>query len=177
MIQIGAASATIDSPIEHLMACHRRIEQRLDTLVRAADYLKADRAQALAAIEKSFLFLDSSGVLHTEDEEHSVFPRLRTKLGAGETAYLDSLEQEHQKAESILVRLRKLIGEAARRDPVPEPLIEEYRGCAADLRSLYLAHIRSEDETLTGMAKQLLSASEIAEISREMRNRRAARSK
>jgi hypothetical protein len=30
MIQIGASAATIDSPIEHLVACHRRIEQRAE---------------------------------------------------------------------------------------------------------------------------------------------------
>lgn len=40
MIQIGASAATVDSPIEHLMACHRRIEQRLDTLVNAACHLE-----------------------------------------------------------------------------------------------------------------------------------------
>jgi ribulose 1,5-bisphosphate synthetase/thiazole synthase len=36
MIQIGASAATIDTPIEHLIACHRRIEQRLETLINAA---------------------------------------------------------------------------------------------------------------------------------------------
>jgi len=35
MIQIGAPSATLDAPVEHLMACHRRIEQRLETLIAA----------------------------------------------------------------------------------------------------------------------------------------------
>lgn len=177
MIQIGAASATIDSPIDHLMACHRRIEQRLDTLLRAGDHLESDRSQALAAIEKSLQFLDSSGALHTEDEENSLFPRLRLKLVAGDVGYLDSLEQQHEHAESIIIRLKNIVVEAARLDSVPKPLIGEYRACADDLRSLYREHIRSEDEILTAMAKQSLSASEIVEISREMRNRRAAGSK
>jgi hypothetical protein len=60
MIQIGASAATIDSPIEHLVACHRRIEQRLDTLINAAGHVDDDRAGALAGIAKSLHFLDTS---------------------------------------------------------------------------------------------------------------------
>ena len=80
MIQIGATAATIDSPIEHLTACHRRIEQRLETLVNAAGHIPTNRTSALGAVKSSLHFLDTSGVLHTEDEELSLFPRLRPKL-------------------------------------------------------------------------------------------------
>ena len=69
MIRIGQPSATIDTPLEHLMACHRRIEERLTTLERAGERLREDRPAALEAILRSILFLDSSGVLHTRDEE------------------------------------------------------------------------------------------------------------
>ena len=55
MIQIGASAATIDTPIEHLMACHRRIEQRLETLIDAAGHMVKDRTGAIEAIRKSFL--------------------------------------------------------------------------------------------------------------------------
>jgi hemerythrin-like domain-containing protein len=173
MIQIGAPSATIDSPVEHLVACHRRIEQRLDTLIKAASHLESDRASAFAAIAKSLEFLDSSGALHTEDEEHSVFPRLREQISGEQIAYLDSLELQHGDAESILSRLKELIDEAARQDPVSGALIEQYRECAESLRSLYRSHIRSEDEILTALAKRFLTAPQLAEISREMRERRA----
>jgi len=175
MIQIGAPSATIDKPVEHLMACHRRIEQRLDTLTRAATHLESDRESALAAIAKSLEFLDSSGILHTEDEEESVFPRLRAKVSAREIAYLDSLEEEHERAESILARLKRFVERAERENPISGELIEEYRACAEELRSLYGRHIRSEDEVLMVMAKQSLGDPDLCEISREMRERRAAR--
>jgi len=177
VIKIGAPSATIDSPVEHLMACHRRIEDRLDTLVRAADYLESDRDSALAAIAKSLQFLDSSGVQHTMDEEDSVFPRLRERVSADQVAYLDSLEQDHEHAESVLASLRLLVQEAVRQSPVEPTLIDRYRACAEDLRLLYRRHIRSEDEILTAMAKQNLSQKEIAEISDEMRTRRQSRTR
>ena len=31
--------ATLDRPLEHLVACHRRIEERLRTLERVGDHL------------------------------------------------------------------------------------------------------------------------------------------
>jgi iron-sulfur cluster repair protein YtfE (RIC family) len=95
MIQIGAPAATLDTPMEHLMACHRRIEQRLETLVAAADHLTGNRQAALDAIEKSITFLDANGNMHTRDEELSLFPRLRPKLSAEEREYIDSLERQH----------------------------------------------------------------------------------
>jgi len=101
MIQIGAPSATLDAPVEHLMACHRRIEQRLDTLNTVAAHLPDDRSGAMAAIEKCFQFLDSNGALHTEDEELSLFPRLRPHLASDELEFVDSLESQHREAEAI----------------------------------------------------------------------------
>lgn len=166
MIQIGAPSATIDTPIEHLMACHRRIEQRLDTLVNAADHLDQDGSAARAAIEKSLHFLDTSGVLHTEDEEASLFPRLRPRLSPAEIEFVDSLERQHQEADSIYRELKRLAAELS-----PDSLAR-YRACAERLRTLYQAHIRSEDEILTALARRSLDPGEIEEIAAEMRSRR-----
>ena len=166
MIQIGAPSATIDTPIEHLMACHRRIEQRLDTLVNAADYVKEELPAAVAAIERSFHFLDTSGVLHTKDEESSLFPRLRPRLSPAELEFVDSLEQQHREADSIYEELRQLAAGLS-----PDTALR-YRACAEKLRALYLAHIRSEDEILTELARRALDPSEIEQIAAEMRTRR-----
>ncbi len=175
MIQIGAPAAAIDSPIEHLMACHRRIEQRLDTLLKAAGHMQDDRASTLAAIGNSIGFLETSGVLHTEDEESSLFPRLRPKLSAGEVAFVDSLEAQHAEAESIFAELKRIVAEMDLQNSVSPATIDQYRGCAEHLQALYQAHIRSEDEILTALAKRSLTGSELVEISAEMRERRSER--
>jgi hemerythrin-like domain-containing protein len=169
MIKIGAAPATIDSPVEHLVACHRRIEQRLDTLVNAAAHLESDRATALEAIRRSIQFLDTSGALHTRDEEASLFPRLRPKLTAAETEFVDSLEAQHVGAESIFAELKRLA-----ESPLEDSgFVARYHESAIRLRSLYRDHIQAEDEILTVLAKRLLSGAELGEISKEMRERRA----
>ena len=173
MIQIGASPAPLDRPLEHLMACHRRIEQRLDTLVKAAGLLKADPRQALEAIAKSIQFLDSDGVLHTRDEEESVFPRLRPKLSLEEAVFVDSLEAQHHQAESIFSELKALAGRIGSPEGPSMHLESEYFERAVRLRSLYQDHIRSEDEIFSALAKRSLAGSELAQISSEMRARRS----
>jgi hemerythrin-like domain-containing protein len=168
MIQIGAQAATIETPIEHLMACHRRIEQRLDTLVKAADHLQLDRQTAIGAIEKSFHFLDTNGVRHTEDEEVSLFPRLRLHLTDSELEFVDSLEDQHREADQIYAELKAMTtGLSA------ESLVR-FRELAEALLMLYREHMRKEDEILTALARRILTESEMREISREMRARRDA---
>jgi hypothetical protein len=70
MITIGVPATTIDTPLEHLSACHRRIEDRLATLGRAADHLGKSPDEALEAIRKSLKFLESNGA-PTMDQEAS----------------------------------------------------------------------------------------------------------
>jgi hemerythrin-like domain-containing protein len=177
MIQIGAMAATIDSPIEHLIACHRRIEQRLDTLANAASHIVANPIAALDAIKKSFTFLDTSGVLHTEDEEASLFPRLRQKLSPAEIAFIDSLEAQHVEAGLIYFELKRLALSLEDSGNLSPDLLGQYRECANQLRSLYRRHIQSEDEILTAMARRSLEDADVFAISGEMRARRARISK
>jgi hemerythrin-like domain-containing protein len=166
MIRIGEPSATLDTPVEHLMACHRRIEQRLDTLLAAAGHLEHDRANALAAIARCLQFLDSNGAMHTEDEEASLFPRLRPKLSPEELTYIDSLEQQHKQAEAIYAELKRLV------EYLSAASVDQYRDCVTRLRALYREHIQSEDEILTRLARRSLTDTELAAISTEMRQRR-----
>jgi hemerythrin-like domain-containing protein len=173
MIQIGAPSATLDAPVDHLMACHRRIEQRLDTLTAATDHLQSDRQAALDAIRKSLLFLDSNGAMHTADEEDSLFPRLRPKLSAQELDFLDKLEQQHVEADALYADLRRTVSEISSEPSVPDDLIERYRDCAQRLRELYREHIAAEDSVLTPIARNKLTESDLAQLTDEMRRRRA----
>jgi len=170
MIQIGTPAANIDSTIEHLTACHRRIEQRLDTLVDAADHLSQEAVVALEAIRNSFHFLETSGSFHTADEEESLFPRLRPKLNGEEIAFVDSLEVEHGQADRIYQELKKLADNLE--NDRSEDSICTYAGCAKRLRDLYRSHIQAEDQILTKLARRILDTKDIEEISQEMRARR-----
>ena len=100
-----AKGDTLSRPLEHLKACHRRIEERLETLERIAENLDTRREEAAAALERVFAFLDSSGALHTADEEESVFPRLTPRLERAEMSFLAGLEHDHTTAHQLYAEL------------------------------------------------------------------------
>jgi hemerythrin-like domain-containing protein len=172
MIRIGGPTTTIDTPLEQLTACHRRIEDRLATLGRAADHWRNAPEAALEAIRKSIQFLDSNGVLHTMDEEASLFPRLRSRLSGEEAAHLDRLEQQHHEVESLLAELKDVVAGIAASPQQAIPLEIRYREVVTRLSGLYRPHIQFEDEILMPLARRVLDQGSLENISQEMKTRR-----
>lgn len=156
---------TLSHPLEHLVACHRRIEQRLEVLVKAGEAFEKDQAAAREAIESACAFMERSGVQHTEDEERSLFPRLAAHLEAGDAEFVGGLEADHRVADAAYVRLQRAIA------GLPESLTE-YLESARELREIYLRHIALEDDKLIALGRRILSPGELYAISREMRARR-----
>jgi hemerythrin-like domain-containing protein len=169
-IRPNSPAATLDSPIDHLNACHRRIEERLDTLERAGPHLLTNTEEALAAIRAAFRFFDASGVHHTADEEESFFPRLAAHLTPEEHRFLENLQTEHNQAEAIYTELKTHVTNMA--TPPAEPDQERYTELATALCDLYRQHIRNEDARFPGIAARTLSATDIEAISHEMKHRR-----
>ena len=153
--------ASIDVPLEHLMACHRRIEERLETLERAAAHLETHTEEALGAFRSAFAFLDSSGMLHTADEEESLFPRLMPALEPGERSYIAGLEHDHTEAHRIYTELKASLDRPT-----------QVRHLVDRLCGLYRSHIASEDSVLQEYAQTHLTAEQLVEIAREMKDRR-----
>ena len=156
---------TLSHPLEHLMACHRRIEQRLGVFVKAGEVFEDDPAAAREAVQSACAFMERSGVQHTEDEEQSLFPRLAPHLDADDAEFVGALEAEHKVADAAYARLQQAIA------GLPESLAE-YRAAARDLREIYLHHIAVDDEKLMALGGRVLSPGELYAISREMRARR-----
>ena len=165
-------SATLDRPLDHLVACHRRIDYKLSVLERAVTHLEDRTEEALHACRSVFTFLDGSGTLHTEDEEESIFPRIRLHATGEELAYLDSLELQHRDVEGVVARLRNLTKQLER-DPSLLPARDALVQTARKLVELYRAHIASENEVLTGIGHARLDEVALAEIAFEMRLRRS----
>ncbi|HYM09918.1 MAG TPA: hemerythrin domain-containing protein [Bryobacterales bacterium] len=163
--------ATLDRPLDHLLACHRRIEERLEILERAAFHLESRRAEALEAMEGCLRFFDSNGVRHTADEEESLFPRLRQRLTAEQLAYLDQLERQHREADRLHAELRLVFAELSA-EAAGAPLAARVQAVANDLGRLYRSHIASEDQTFLPLARQVLSWEQLRQLSNEMKSRR-----
>jgi hemerythrin-like domain-containing protein len=164
--------STIDRPLDHLTACHRRIEERLDTLERAADHLTVKRSEALEAMEACFRFFESSGILHTADEEESVFPRLQRGLSDDERKFINQLEDQHQQADQLYAELKAIAAQLEDGQTVPGELQQRFRTAAGRVAELYRSHIATEDRTLIALGQRILSPAELHDISREMKRRR-----
>jgi hemerythrin-like domain-containing protein len=173
MIQINAPHepATLDQPVEHLNACHRRIEQRLDTLERVIPTLCIRTEESLAAIHSAFHFFDSNGVLHTEDEEQSLFPRLLDRLNPAERAQIDALEEDHDRAHALYQHLKSIVYTFGAK-PCPD-LAAEYQDTVQKLTALYRSHIEREDALFPKLAALYLDDAQLKVIASEMKHRRS----
>ncbi len=167
-----AGSTTLDRPLDHLIACHRRIDDKLSVLERASEHMGDRTEEALHACHSTFAFLDSAGMLHIEDEEQSVFPRIRIHASANELNYLHDLESQHHELDACVSRLKSLTKQLER-DPAPPDAREAFAKTVVKLASLYRAHMNSENEVLTEIGRARLDEAALAEISFEMRLRRS----
>ena len=171
MIQIGHSPEKVgDEPLDHLVACHDRILTRLATLRRVGEALESNAPAALQALRNVIRFFDISGRLHTEDEEESVFPRLRARLTDEQIAYVNALESQHREKEAVYAELKSLAAELE--TGVTAMRASRFRDLVAHLARLYESHIASENEILVELGRSRLTPEELAIIREEMRARR-----
>ena len=169
--QPSAASESPDHPLARLTACHRRVEQRLETLARAGARFSSDRHEALRAIDACLHFFDTNGVLHTADEEESLFPRLLPLLAPAERAVVEGLEQDHETARRLHAELTDASA-ALHRCPESGAGLAAFRDCVSRLDTLYRRHIGIEDTEVAGLARRLLTGADLVAIGAEMSQRR-----
>lgn len=174
-IQIGAKpDSGFDDPIGMLTDCHRRVEHFLNILV-----VVAGRAQGRAltqeeteAIHAALQYFRVGGQRHTADEEESLFPRIRAKLGSGALADLERLEDDHAVAEGLHAAVETLylkwIADGALRDADARQLAANTQ----NLKQLYEAHIQVEEKLVFPRAAKSLDSDSIRAIGEEFRNRR-----
>jgi hemerythrin-like domain-containing protein len=171
MIQIGGGLPPVsDQPLDHLVACHDRILERIRTFERVGESLESDSEAALEALSRALHFMDVSGRLHTVDEEESVFPRMRQHLAESDRAYLDSLETQHREKEQVYAELKSLAKDL--RQSVTPERAARYRSLATRLAELYRSHIESENTLLVALGRKCLEESELSAIRNEMKARR-----
>jgi hemerythrin-like domain-containing protein len=141
-------------PFARLLNTHRRIEERLAALEHAAG--QAD----LATMADVLGFFDRAGARHHEDEERSLFPRLRDVPALA--PLVASLEEEHRAHEAARVDLEK--AQAAGGAGV--------RLAVQGFASLYRAHIAREETELFPAARAALDEPTQHAIATEMTDRR-----
>ena len=156
-------------PFAMLEASHRRLEERLAELERAAldllDPAKADGA--VATLHEVAAYFERSVVRHEADEEASLFPRL---AGAAELApVLGRLAAEHREHEALHHELSAVVENEALAGTA---LAQALGSVVGRLHGAYARHVTTEEREVFPVARRLLGADALAAIAAEMDERR-----
>ena len=151
-----------DDPIMQLERSHRRLEEACDALGVASS------THDIETVSDVCSFFSRQVRRHEEDEESSLFPRLRS---AGPTAdvlsILERLSAEHREHEALHRRLEDAVGGRVEGDVWPE-----IARVADLLTRAYRTHIEEEEKALFTAARALLRAADLDAIRAEMDARR-----
>lgn len=160
-----------EGPLELLERSHRRLDERLAELQQAVSAVVRQRGGPadLAIIESVTEFLERAVLRHEEDEEVSLFPRLRGI--ASLSALLDDLATEHMLHRHLVKQLRSMVvgwpptGPDAADGASLVVLVNE-------LARAYRGHMEREERELLPVAREQLSRTDRDEIRAEMIQRR-----
>lgn len=178
-IQIGAKPENdFTNPLGLLSDCHRRIEKFLAHLLRIARDLHGETFDAAqrSAFEGALNYFQCAAPLHTQDEELSLFPRMRAAGGeeaASAFAAIAALEADHDTADIAHAEIDSLGRKWLRDGSLPGQESDRLVSLLVDLQVLYAAHIEVEDSRVFALAGRILPANEVARLGREMAVRRA----
>ncbi len=159
------------NPFAMLERSHERLQEHLAILLTAAATLNDDPTDtaACAQIVEVSEFIGRAVTRHEQDEEQSLFPRLR---GLPQLAtLLDSLAVEHRAHEKLHAQL-SAIATACGRGLLDHSAVSELSDLAVTLSQLYSSHIEVEELELFPAARRALTPSEAMQVAAEMQARR-----
>jgi hemerythrin-like domain-containing protein len=159
--------------------CHRRVEKFLLVLARAGELQgRLLSNEERDALETALRYFREAAPKHTEDEERSLFPRLRNLefLGIGTVlALLDDLERDHSFAQSWHQELDELGRRWLAAGSLPAAEAVRFQDLARELVRLYQDHIHIEEQRVFPVAAERLPPGELRVIGEEMAARRGLR--
>lgn len=179
-VQLGAKpQADFNQPVDLMMDCHRRIEKFLDVLLRIVERTGGGglNDEHRNALETALNYFRSAAPRHTEDEERSLFPRMRRSDDPAvreALAKMDALEEDHRAAEAGHARVDELGLRWLDEGRLNDADTANLRQVLQLLAETYRRHIRIEDEEVFPLATRALSGEELAAVGEEMKRRRAA---
>src|SRR5262249_16896483 len=124
-------------------------------------------ADARAAARNILKYFDNAAPNHHADEEQSLFPRLLRAIPRDAELLIGDLERQHVSLAENWAKLRPLlaaISAGCRENLSPKQV--------ADASALYQRHIAREESELIPLAAEVCNETMIAEIGREMAQRR-----
>ena len=162
------AAPDFSDPLGLLRACHERVLEHCELLLKLAAHIAAqgvdqEARKAAAQVHKYF---SVAGKHHHQDEEQDIFPRLaRQSLKLADIVH--QLKQEHQAIDALWQQLDPLLSH-----PATIQQSENFGQLAQQLADAYRAHVRKENEDLLDIAQHIFGSDELKQIGEKMAERR-----
>jgi hemerythrin-like domain-containing protein len=165
------AAPTFATPLEMLRACHGRILDQCNTLLKLKQHLdvRGCDVQAQQAAQAILRYFDTAGQYHHQDEELDLFPLLLASTNTTAHELVRHLLGDHQAMNEAWLLLRPRLQDITQ--GIATPL--EAR-LVADFNTAYAQHISLENSQLLPLAAQLLDEQQISELGDKMARRRGA---
>jgi hemerythrin-like domain-containing protein len=158
-------------PLGLLRACHQRMLDNCERLLKLADHLQSNGAdsEALQAAAAIYRYFTTSARHHHNDEEQDLFPRLaRESLKLADLIH--RLKQDHVEIDALWQELEPLL---LRPSHISDPL--GFRELCSRFDDAYRRHIRVENNELLEMARHIFSQAELKKLGASMAERRGVR--
>lgn len=166
-----------DQPLGLMTDCHRRIEHFLGILVKIVEDCRGGTLtdEHRRAAEASLKYFDIAAPRHTEDEERSLFPRLRelNRPGLSDSLRkLGELEVDHSVASAMHTQVRSGFQCWLASGSLPDAEAQKLAEALAALQALYGRHIDVEEREVFPLASKVLNQDQLVQVGREMADRR-----
>jgi hemerythrin-like domain-containing protein len=166
-------------PLDVLFQCHSRIAANLEALRRASETLRnsdeCEFTEVFATIDTVLTHFSTAGIKHTQDEEESLFPRMREyrdRVVSDVFEVIGQLEIQHKRAVSIENSLNKMLVNLAADEMPDKNKLDLFCDLSESLYDLYRPHIQMENEFVFPSAGKILTRNELLEVGKEMYQRR-----
>ena len=173
-VQIGKAPERgFEDPVGMLKDCHRRIEHFsgvLQQVIAAAQGRSLTQPEQQAA-EAALMYFQHSGPRHNQDEELSLFPRLRACVSGEDAQTIHLLIGQHAEADELQAQAKRLLMQWIETGSLTEVERNQLIACVQSLAAHYAEHIRVEESVIFPLTSNLDSAA-ITAMGQEFRSRR-----
>jgi len=169
--------SSFSDPLGLLSDCHRRIEHFLGLLITVTADARGGTlsGEQREALEAALRYFREAAPKHKEDEERSLFPRMRESRDEqvrGALATIATLEEDHVVVDRGHAEADALLDRWLTEASLPATDAQRLVIVLEELQAIYQRHIAIEDHDVFPLAGRILDPSTIAALGREMATRR-----